>query len=160
MSRMDLLFLARGTFRALPRATHGSKRPVLIVGMPRSERQLVEQNPRQSSFGFGAGELKTLWRISLTPPAVMPGGWNRISALFRQSLRPPANKMAGKYLKTLDELNVSAKSSPTRCRRNGIYLGVATDAVPDCHVIHAVGDPRDVPFLLHDRRFCKATFQS
>jgi hypothetical protein len=46
-----------GRLRSLPRATHGSRRPVFIVGMVRSGTSLVEQILASHPAVHGAGEL-------------------------------------------------------------------------------------------------------
>ena len=48
---------------SLPRATHSNRRPVFIVGMPRSGTSLVEQILASHPAVYGAGELNQLRRL-------------------------------------------------------------------------------------------------
>lgn len=52
----------------LPRATHGSRKPVFIVGMPRSGTTLAEQILSSHPQVYGAGELREIMEISGTRP--------------------------------------------------------------------------------------------
>ncbi len=56
-------YYSRRRMKSLPRATHGDRRPLFIVGMPRSGTSLVEQILASHPQVHGAGELPTLSQV-------------------------------------------------------------------------------------------------
>ena len=131
------------TLHSLPRATHGSRRPVFIVGMPRSGTSLVEQILASHPAVFGAGELATLSRIAnnaargaWTEGESYPGYLDSISV--RQ-----CNRMAEQYLATVSGLNGSATYVTDKMPHNFLYVGLILLLFPDCHIIHCTRDPLD-----------------
>jgi tetratricopeptide (TPR) repeat protein len=128
---------------ALPRATHGSRRPVFIVGMPRSGTSLVEQILATHPDVFGGGELKLL---NLTANALAHAPWARDTAgthrLDTLSVNR-ANGVAAVYVKGIEALNSTARYVTDKMPLNFETLGIAEMLLPDCHIIHCVRDPRD-----------------
>jgi len=125
--------------RPFPHATHGSRRPVFVVGMPRSGTSLVEQILASHPQVFGAGELDNLARAVIS---LSDGARFHCDALDRLSL-PAVNQLAGKYLSAIAAKNVLATYVTDKAPLNFIYLDVANLLFPDCHVIHCIRDARD-----------------
>ncbi|HEX2971883.1 MAG TPA: sulfotransferase [Tepidisphaeraceae bacterium] len=129
--------------RSLPRASHGNRRPVFIVGMPRSGTSLVEQILASHPEVYGAGELKTLSGIvGAMPETSWAGG-----RLYPESLdaisTAAANDLAGIYLSAIAALNGTARYVTDKNPLNFLDLGLITMLFPGCHVIHCVRDPLD-----------------
>jgi hypothetical protein len=129
--------------RTLPRASHGNRRPVFIVGMPRSGTSLVEQVLASHPQVYGAGELKTLGNIVGTMPQT-PWAAGR---MYPESLdaisTAGANELAGIYLSAIATLNNTARYITDKNPLNYLDLGLITLLFPECHVIHCVRDPLD-----------------
>ena len=104
--RIDYYTKAR--LKALPRATHGNRRPVLIVGMPRSGTSLVEQILATHPAVFGAGESTGLVDISLSAPQAPWSQGQSFPACSDFMSLQNANELAAPYLSTLQSLNASA----------------------------------------------------
>jgi len=133
---------------ALPRATHGNRRPVLIIGMPRSGTSLVEQVLASHPSVFGGGELNYLRETVAAADGaeclqrqVYPDCWDHLSTDL-------ANQFATLYLDqiaTLDTtaLNKTARYITDKMPRNFLFLGTAQLLLPDCRVILCIRDPRD-----------------
>ena len=127
----------------LPRASHRSRRPVFIVGMPRSGTSLVEQILASHPQVYGAGELPTLSRVA---NAAARADWSdgQIYPEYMDSISVRrANQLAGEYLAALEAMNATATYVTDKMPMNFMYLGLIQLLFPDCHVIHCVRDPRD-----------------
>lgn len=128
----------------LPRASHRSRRPIFIVGMPRSGTTLVEQILASHPQVHGGGELRTLGQLARggareqdwSQPEPYPAYLDGIS------LRK-ANEMAQAYLSTLSKLNDTATYVTDKMPDNFIHLGLIAMLFPECNVIHCTRDPLD-----------------
>jgi tetratricopeptide (TPR) repeat protein len=134
---------SKRSMAALPRATHGNRRPVLIVGMPRSGTSLVEQILASHPDIFGGGELRLLAQTArLLSSAVWAkdaSGGHRLDALSVSR----ANGLAAQYLAGIETLNSTARYVTDKMPMNFEMLGLAEVLLPECRVIHCVRDPRD-----------------
>jgi len=127
----------------LPRASHGNRRPVFIVGMPRSGTSLVEQVLACHPQVHGAGELDLLDQIA--GQAARAEGIHATcypDCLDDLSLRR-ANRLAGEYIGQLSSLNSQATYVTDKMPTNFMYLGLITVLFPNAHVIHCTRDPLD-----------------
>ncbi|MDB5173760.1 MAG: uncharacterized protein JWN51_2533 [Phycisphaerales bacterium] len=138
-----LEYFSKQNLQALPRATHGSRRPVFILGMPRSGTSLVEQILASHPDVFGGGELDLLLRAVRSVVAM-----NRAKgAVYPESLDfisvADADRLAAGYLDGIASLNADARYVTDKMPMNFQFLGLAEVLLPDCRVIHCVRDPRD-----------------
>lgn len=138
----------------LPRASHGSRRPVFIIGMHRSGTTLVEQILASHPQVHGAGELQTIGLMAGRLAAQNRSAAGYPECLDALSLRA-ANRLAGEYLSVLHAAHPSATYVTDKMPTNFLYLGLIRRLFPDCHVIHCTRDPRDTclscyftPFVL------------
>lgn len=136
-------FFTRARLDALPRATHGNRRPLLIVGMPRSGTSLVEQILASHPDVFGAGELNYLSESNYSSSLrdwshgePFPTCWKHLSI-------DRANELAARYLGRIAAINGAATYVTDKMPTNFLFLGHAQLLLPDCRVIHCVRDPRD-----------------
>lgn len=136
-------YFTRSMVRSLPRATHGSTRPLFIVGMPRSGTSLVEQILDSHPAIHGGGELPTLNEIACgfnrTPWA--PG--EEFPACLELLTIRHANQLAARYLSRLDEANSSAPYVTDKLPINFRDLWLVQILFPDARVIHCMRDPLD-----------------
>jgi Flp pilus assembly protein TadD len=125
----------------LPRASHGSRRPVFIVGMPRSGTTLVEQILASHPDVYGAGELhfvrNAATRIASTcQPPEFP------QCLDSLPLRG-CNEAAERILFALEQINPTARYVTDKMPQNFMFLGLIATLFPESHVIHCTRDPLD-----------------
>ena len=125
--------------RALPHATHGSRRPVFIVGMPRSGTSLIEQVLACHPQVFAAGELEDLHRIALRLPEAGIG-YPRSLENFTPEI---VNQIAGQYLSRIGLLNRAATFVTDKMPLNFLYLDLVELLFPGSRVIHCMRDPLD-----------------
>ena len=124
---------------ALSRATHGSTRPVFIVGMPRSGTSLVEQMLGRHPAIHAAGELDAMNR---TAAALDSTGLPYPASLA--SLTPQqADRIAGVYLGAIHSINASAQYVTDKMPLNFMYLDLIQVLLPESRIIHCVRDPLD-----------------
>jgi tetratricopeptide (TPR) repeat protein len=123
----------------LARATHGSSRPVFIVGMPRSGTSLVEQILGCHPQVYPAGELDAMNRTARALDASGPPYPQSLEALTSQA----ADRIANVYIEYIGRLNSTARYVTDKMPLNFIYLDLIAVLFPDCHVIHCTRDPLD-----------------
>jgi tetratricopeptide (TPR) repeat protein len=121
-----------------------SERPVLIVGMPRSGTTLAEQILASHRDIHGAGEQ---------------GFWNTASQAYESARLGGRNdagqirRIAGDYLRLLDELSIDALRVVDKMPANFLYLGLIHAALPGARIIHMRRDPLDTCLSIYFQRF-------
>lgn len=127
----------------LPRASHRSRRPVFIIGMPRSGTSLVEQILASHPQVHGAGELRALSRIALEAAKRDPESQASFPECLDSISLRAADRMANDYLKEIASLNGIATYVTDKMPMNFLYLGMIATLFPDAHVIQCTRDPLD-----------------
>jgi Flp pilus assembly protein TadD len=132
---------------SLPRASHGNRRPLFIVGVPRSGTSLVEQILDSHPSVAGRGELRALGRIAGTLDAADGPAGAYPESLESISVRR-ANRLAGDYLALLEGGVDPAKAGTARyvtdkMPANLFGLGLAEVLLPGSRVIHCIRNPLD-----------------
>jgi tetratricopeptide (TPR) repeat protein len=128
---------------AIRRKGSPSRRPIFVVGMPRSGTTLTEQILASHPSVFGAGELKEIFRIARE----LAGRSERPSDLVKalRSLDPAETRsLADRYLAHLDELDRSADFVVDKMPGNSFQLGLIATLFPEARIIVCRRDPRDV----------------
>jgi tetratricopeptide (TPR) repeat protein len=121
-----------------------SKRPVFIVGMPRSGTSLTEQILASHPQVFGAGELMY---------------WSAASARYQSAARngePAANivhERAAGYLRLLGQLSADALRVIDKMPSNFMFLGLIHAALPEARIIHMRRDPIDTCLSIYFQDF-------
>jgi tetratricopeptide (TPR) repeat protein len=130
-------------FRQHPLLGLADKRPVFIVGMPRSGTSLVEQVLASHPQVFGAGEL-TYISAGLKRSMTEAGGmkaWRKRVGRGDSALVQAAAKA---YLDQLAERDATAQRVTDKLPDNYLHLGWITTLFPNACIIHCVRDLRDV----------------
>ena len=121
-----------------------SARPVLIVGMLRSGTTLAEQILASHPAVFGAGELAF---------------WNAASAAHQSSVPDRemsgslVSKLAGDYLRLLQDLSPDALRVIDKMPTNFLSLGLIHAALPRARIIHMTRNPIDTCLSIYFQRF-------
>jgi tetratricopeptide (TPR) repeat protein len=136
-------YFTKERLNSLPRATHGNRRPVFIVGMPRSGTSLVEQILASHPDVFAAGELETLSKL---PTAQRVSGWTQEDP-YPMSLETlssrAANELAQRYLSEIEGLDSHARYVTDKMPSNFLGLELVEMLLPGCKVIQCFRSPLD-----------------
>lgn len=121
-----------------------SRRPVFVIGLPRSGTTLIEQILASHPSIHGAGELSLGRRIFESLPAVL----NRSAAPTKFLPSLDAKILRELAVRYDEELTRLAGAAPERVvdktPDNTMYLGLLIALFPRATVIHCRRDPRDV----------------
>ncbi|HEY7118689.1 MAG TPA: sulfotransferase [Tepidisphaeraceae bacterium] len=126
----------RARLNALPRATHGSRRPVFIVGMPRSGTSLVEQILASHPQVFGAGELNLIGRTVVAAPTAAWSDGDPYPPCLDNLTPRDADRLAADYLSAIGSRNLDATYVTDKMPYNFLNLGLIELLFPGCRVIH------------------------
>ncbi len=113
-----------------------SRRPVFVIGMPRSGTTLTEQILAGHPDVFGAGELHHVGRIV-----------TRLEDRFGYPDRPVADSVigdaAGWYLKAIGDLAGGAARAVDKMPGNFAHAGLIIRMFPNARIVHCRRDPMD-----------------
>ncbi len=135
--------------RSLPRGRDASRKPVFVIGMPRSGTTLVENILDAHPDVHAAGELMELPTIYAR---LFPRGKPLAESLKTFTERDAA-AAAGEYLAALNAIDPNAKHVIDKRPHNFIYLGLIPILFPGARVIHTTRDPRDTCLSCYFRNF-------
>ncbi len=128
---------------SLPRAGNRSKRPIFIVGMPRSGTSLLEQILASHPEVYGAGELRTIGYIIRHISQIM-GTSEPFPSCIKNITEDVAEKLSQQYLAHLQTLPVGdAAHVVDKMPANFLSLGLIEILFPRAHVIHITRNPMD-----------------
>lgn len=134
--------------RRLRGAGSTSRRPVFIVGMPRSGTSLVEQILAGHPGVFAAGELSYVAEAarSAAPAGPYPATMTRLE---------PAHLAAASnaYLAQIDALDDRSPRLTDKLPHNFLRIGLIDLMFPHASIIHVQRDPRDVAASNYFARF-------
>jgi len=122
-----------------------SKRPIFIIGMPRSGTTLVEQILASHPDAYGAGELRALGQ-AVARAGSFPNG------LTHWSNRDLA-QIAGDYLEQINRLAPDALRVIDKLPGNFLYSGLIPLLLPGARIIHCRRDPVDTCLSCYSKLF-------
>ena len=132
-----------------------SRRPIFVIGMPRSGTTLTEQILCSHPDVYGAGELNWMPRLRALMPKVVEGGLpypRAMEALSERNL-----KSAAKYY--LDRLATQEDRSPRtvdKLPHNFDNVALIALAFPHAPIVHLDREPRDVGVSNYFQNFVAA----
>jgi tetratricopeptide (TPR) repeat protein len=134
-----------------------SKRPIFILGMPRSGTSLVEKILASHSTVYGAGELDYVYALGarlflqeslhyqFAPLASYPPG------VFAQ--------LGKAYLQKINLLNDQASRITDKLPFNMMMIGLIRIALPNAKIIHCVRDARDTCLSIYRQNFATGNYR-
>lgn len=123
-------------------ATESSKRPIFIVGMPRSGTSLTEKILSRHPDVYAGGELHHIRNIATEKiPSML--NTDKIFPDYLQDLpKNILNQVANYYLEQIDQLAPNHESYITdKMPMNFTYLGLITLLFPQARIIHCTRNP-------------------
>lgn len=142
-------------FISTPAAKTTGKRPIFIVGMPRSGTSLTEQIMAAHSNVYAAGELETLFNISCEMKNDL-GGEDVYPFYVKKLNKDNLEDMATTYLKKLSDLSAQEEYVTDKMPHNFYLLGLIQLLFPDARVIHCKRDPMDTCLSNYFQDFTEA----
>lgn len=140
-------------FERIPSSGLRTKRPIFIVGMPRSGTSLVEQILASHPRVFGAGELDSIGSISRKLPRML-GSQNNFPLCVNELTSEVLEQAATEYLSRLDELDPSCAERVTdKMPQNFLHLGLMAQMFPQATFIHIRRDPMDTCLSCYFQNF-------
>jgi tetratricopeptide (TPR) repeat protein len=134
------------------RSTIDTKRPIFIVGMPRSGTSLVEQILAAHPDVCGGGELSfvTDLRSIIIQESGADGSWpNCVEKLRSQDL----NQLATRYLDQINALSDTAPRITDKMPHNYFELGLIQMLFPNAQIIHCNRNPMDTCLSIYFQNF-------
>jgi len=121
------------------------KRPIFILGMPRSGTSLVEQIISSHALVYGAGELSTLTELlyPILKNKLINGSDKNIS--YEKNL----TLIREKYLDSLANIETSANVITDKTPANFQNIGFIFSIFPDAKIIHLKRDPRAICWSIY-----------
>ena len=117
-----------------------NRKPIFILGMPRSGTTLLEQVLCAHPEIGTAGELRDLARIARKFSMTASQPWPAcINELEQQDI----SQMASGYLESLERQNPKDAFVIDKMPQNFLHLGLAAALFPEATLIHCVRDPLD-----------------
>jgi tetratricopeptide (TPR) repeat protein len=124
-----------------------SKRPIFIIGMPRSGTTLVEQIISSHPSVYGADELSTISELTNSILKDLSGqAKNGISEKSFLSMRH-------QYLESLSNFNINEEIITDKWPLNFQYIGFILSAFPEAKIIHLKRDARAICWSIYKHYF-------
>ena len=143
------------TLERLAAAGVASRRPIFILGMPRSGTTLVEQILASHSRVHGGGERRDLGRLAaeLAQPATNASGLTKAVARLSHD---DCRRLGENYLARLDRGPKNARHTTDKMPLNFRLIGLVHLILPQAPIIHVTRDPRDTCLSCYARYFTEA----
>jgi tetratricopeptide (TPR) repeat protein len=140
---------------AAARAGHSDKRPVFIVGMPRSGSSLIEQILASHPDVYGGGELTDMGDL-LRKARGGRQDMDLIVSEVEHFTSDGLNQLAAKYSAQLDEISSGERIVTDKMLNNFFRLGFISLLFPDARIIHSRRDPLDTCLSCYFHNFASA----
>jgi hypothetical protein len=124
-----------------------SKRPIFIIGMPRSGTTLVEQIISSHPSVYGADELSTI--SELTNSILMDSSGQAKNGISEKSFL----SMRHQYLESLLNFNINEEIITDKWPLNFQYIGFILSAFPEAKIIHLKRDARAICWSIYKHYF-------
>lgn len=144
-----------GFFMESPVAKVRAKRPIFIVGMPRSGTSLTEQIMAAHSNVYAAGELDALFNISRKMKKDLERE-EACSLNVKNLSQENLDNMANKYLKKLSEISKNEDYVTDKMPHNFYLLGLIQLLFPEARIIHCRRDPMDTCLSIYFQDFSES----
>lgn len=137
--------------------TQASKRPIFIVGMPRSGTSLVEKILSRHSDVFAAGELDYIFALG-TQLFLKESSHFLFKSLETYSTGK-FETLAETYLKQIGLLDTKASRLTDKMPFNMMMIGLIKIAIPNAKIIHCVREARDTCLSVYKQNFASGNYR-
>ena len=131
-------FPSRETFEDIPRSNNLCKRPIFVLGMPRTGTSLLEQVLAMHSEVYGAGELDDI---------------NELSLNYDSNDSESMNIAASIYESKLSSIDSDSRYVTDKMPHNILNAGFIAQLFSNAKLIYCTRDPNDVMISCFRRNF-------
>ncbi len=139
-------------FMNTPTSNNRGKRPIFIVGMPRSGTSLTEQILAAHPNVYAAGELDTLFKTSSQAKHSL-GGEDGFPYYINKLDQNNIDEMANIYLNKLSSISGKEEFVTDKMPHNFYLVGLIQLLFPEAKVIHCKRDPMDTCLSIYFQDF-------
>ena len=139
-------------FLHLPRPSRAERRPVFIIGMPRSGTSLTEQILASHPNVYGAGELNELNDMAARLPMLLNHKSTYPECIGALSVEI-ADRLVQRYSERLNAFSRDARKISDKMPHNFMNLGLIALLFPEARIVHCVRDPRDTCLSIYFQNF-------
>jgi tetratricopeptide (TPR) repeat protein len=143
---------SRSALAAMPHANITGRRPLFIVGMPRSGTSLTEQILASHPEISGAGELSEIFTITDSISERLDGR-PPYPSFMNQLDQALCDEMARRYLDRLDHISEHSLYVSDKMPHNFLYLGLISHLFPEARIIHCRRNPLDTCLSCYFQNF-------
>ena len=147
----------KGAIDKIKTAASNSKKPIFIVGMPRSGTTLVEKIISTHTQVHGAGELENFFRLGTRDFINQSNDF-----LFNnlESYSPSVfNNIAIQYLKEVEALANGEEHVTDKLPFNMLMIGLIKIAFPNAKIIHCVRNAKDNCLSIYKKNFATDNYR-
>lgn len=128
-----------------------TRKPVFIVGMPRSGTSLAEQIISSHRDAYGAGEITELWSIAqdVSKSKTFENYTKTLALMEKESI----NQCAGRYLDFIENLEPNALRITDKLPHNFMHIGLIKQLFPEAYIIHCHRHPFDICLSIYCKKF-------
>ncbi len=138
---------------SLPRASTGSRRPIFILGMPRSGTTLTEQILASHVDVYGAGELSYIRGAAKNAENMQPTQESSPIIQTDHLTEDRMTELAKQYLQNINALNSEARYVTDKMPHNFLRIGLINLLFPEARIIHCQRDPMDNGLSIYFQNF-------
>jgi len=143
-SAFDAGFFARHQGLGSP-----DRRPIFVLGMPRSGTTLVEQILASHPQVHGGGELADMDAVTRPVLDGLPGSLRRLA-------RADWERLAARYLARLAAREATRPRMTDKMPQNFLRIGMIATMLPAASIVHCVRDPLDTCISAYKNHFASA----
>jgi Tfp pilus assembly protein PilF len=139
------------------KTTDSRKRPIFIVGLPRTGTTLTERIVASHSMVESAGE-SFFMRMVIKQVSGVKSTQDMSLAIIEAAARKDIGQIAKKYLEMVDYRLTDRPLFIDKLPENFLYLGFIAKAFPDAHIIHLRRNPMDACFAMYKQSFFRFAY--
>ncbi len=137
----------------LPRSRTESRRPIFILGMPRSGTTLTEQILASHANVYGAGELGYIKDITNDAENIQTSTDGSLTIGLNHLDENKMTELANQYLQSISKLDSETPYVTDKMPHNFLRLGLINLLFPEARIIHCRRDPLDNGLSIYFQHF-------
>lgn len=134
-----------------------SRKPIFILGMPRSGTSLVEKIISSHTDVYGAGELDYIFTLGTR--LFLKGTGDFLFRPLDTYSKDTFERLGKSYLEQIDALDSECSRMTDKMPFNMMMIGLIKIALPNARIIHCVRDAMDNCLSIYKQNFTTGNYQ-